>query len=617
MEVACPKCGASNRNTSRFCARCGEVLPRPEAEQQGEEELNLPWLQAVQEKAEILRTGGLTPAMIPDEEPETPAQPAPPNPPPPQQAQQPPAQETGAATPQPAAQNAPAPGTPDTPDEPPPDWVVGILEPDSAAARQPDAAYEQEEMDHIMPWLGDKQGEAPQDAPGGAQGLPPWLSDVTVQETLQTQPPGVEQKPTDTLEVELEGLEPFIPPELEKKEPERPATPPPAPSRPGKTVPEWLKPLAPRLEDEEPKIERITPVTQVVLDSSDTLSEPLVKDIPVRAPRPGAVETLVALMGAQAAEAPPRPVPGSEVQRASAATARRAGLRQWLLPDGLIYLVVLASLLTVLLVRPPFGELNAPPATDVIAFFNAIETLPSDKPVLIVYDWDASRSAEMGVLSRAVTHHLMSRRLRFVTVSTVPQGPGFAREVTLAAANDPQANYGYDEYGRDYLVLGYLPGNEAALGALMRDFSTVLPLDYVNNRNILSYPIVQQSGINSLDDFGLIIDLAADEAALRNWVEQVGTRVRVPLIAGVPQGLEPIARPYRNLPGGGLRAVVSGQAGALQYTQQLVRGRGIGALYSPEALADRLNAQSVANLLVALVIVAAFVGMATRRIIRR
>src|SRR5438045_828351 len=55
MDITCPKCGATNRSTSRFCARCGEPLPQPtEIEQDPQTStggLNLPWLQGVQERS--------------------------------------------------------------------------------------------------------------------------------------------------------------------------------------------------------------------------------------------------------------------------------------------------------------------------------------------------------------------------------------------------------------------------------------------------------------------------------------------------------------------------------------------------------------------------------------
>ena len=41
--------------------------------------------------------------------------------------------------------------------------------------------------------------------------MPPWLGDVTVQETLKSLPPS-EQKVTEPVEIDLEGIEPFVPP---------------------------------------------------------------------------------------------------------------------------------------------------------------------------------------------------------------------------------------------------------------------------------------------------------------------------------------------------------------------------------------------------------------------
>src|SRR5690349_24175188 len=58
MDITCPKCGAANRNTSRFCARCGEVLHAAESTAQNGKGLNLSWLEAVQERA-VKQTGDL------------------------------------------------------------------------------------------------------------------------------------------------------------------------------------------------------------------------------------------------------------------------------------------------------------------------------------------------------------------------------------------------------------------------------------------------------------------------------------------------------------------------------------------------------------------------------
>jgi hypothetical protein len=454
-----------------------------------------------------------------------------------------------------------------------------------------------------MPWVhGEGAGRAhtggisPDDV--SSSGLPPWLGDITVQETLQTTPAPL---PPDPAEMGLEGIEPFVPP----SSPDQAAAPSPMPE----VAPDWLESITgpEQRAPVEPVLRRGD--LSAVLVPGDTLPaihEPVVRDIPVRPPREGAIETLAALVAPTAPEAARWAVPG--VERESDATVERGrGLARFL-PDGLIYLLVLAALLAVLLVRPTFGDVPAPRAAGVQAFYDAVDRVGSSGVVLVVYDWDATRSGEMALLAESVTRHLMSRRLRFVTISTMPQGPGFAQMVTDRVRGD----YPGYEYGRDYLVLGYLPGGQAGLAALMTNYRRTLPRDYRDGRNpFTSHSLFGDDRLENLESYALIVNLAADEAELRGWIEQVGTRTDVPMVAAVPQGLEPIARPYLNIPRSGLSAIVSGPSGALQYTK-LMEQRGLQAV-SPAAtsptLTDRLNGQAVASMLVALVILAALVSM--------
>ncbi|HYP21676.1 MAG TPA: zinc ribbon domain-containing protein [Chloroflexia bacterium] len=628
MDVLCPKCGASNRNTSRFCARCGETLPHAEeAEQSGSEAFELPWLQGVQERANKPTTEQLKEQQV-EVEQTTPTPPvAPPAPIP-----QPSAADTGGT---PAAQidggEQPSEqppeqeeATPDvkapielrptgSPNEPPPQWVVGILEPNAGAAPGAEQAYEPEELSHIMPWA---HGES---AGAGAQELPPWLGDVTVQETLQSAPAGSEPAAIDPSNLGLDDIEPFVPPATEEEEAEQGQAA--AAARQEQQVPEWLRTL-PGGEEQKETVppDRSAQRREMFPEPTVTTTfvEPIARNVPVRSPRSGAVEALAALIQPTTGETTKRALPGAGLTTGLAAEAEaRRGLRKWLMPDGIIYIAILAALLAVLLVRPPFGEVNAPAAPGVLEFYSMIESVPEQEPVLVVYDWDATRSAEMSILSEAVMRHLMSRRVRFVTVSTVPQGPGFAQQVTQSIVNGSGAGSGY-EYGSDYLVLGYLPGNEAALRALVGNFAQAMPLDYQQRRPLNSYQLIQGSQIRSVSDFALIIDLASEEADLRNWIEQVSVRTNVPIIAAIPQGLDPLARPYTDLPIGGLKAVVSGPTGALQYNRQLeLQGRVTASQAGMTNLTDRLNAQSVAQLLVAVVILAALVGLGSRRILRR
>ena len=623
MELTCPNCQAKNRSTSRFCARCGTALPRPEPE--ADRQLDLPWLQAVEDKA-VKETTSLPtqPPQPPAGQTAQPAQPAPASPageqpgPVPKQTAPLPPEYQGAMRqptqhePQPEQpQQVAQPPTEQPPaDEPPPPWVVGILEPQTEPPRR-EEGYEPEELAHIMPWVhgtpAEGEGEGGPPAQVAGQDLPPWLGDVTVQETLEGMPPSeAAGLPTD---IELEGIAPFEVPTEQAEEP--------PPLEHVDTVPDWLRALpgvpdVPR--DPSLHVGSLTPslAGEGSGSLSGQLSGQLAREIPVRPPRPGSVETLAVLLQPAEPEASRRRVPGTGLL-ADPARKRVPGL----LTDRIIYIVILAVLLVVVIARVPLGQVPAPAAPGVIEFYNAIEAAPAGRPVLVVYDWDASRSAEMSVLAKAVTHHIMSRKLPFITVSTAPQGPGFAQQVTESVAGDESANYGY-RYGEEYLVLGYLPGNEAALSALYTDIRRALPLDYVQGRTLESFGLMQGGSPNRIQDFSIVVLLASSESDMLAWIEQVASRTDMPMVAAVPQSLEPLARPFVGVPFSGLDAVVSGPSGAYQYARQLeLNGRGAGPLGGRVDLDTQLNAQSVAQILVALAIVGGFVAYGTRRIIRR
>lgn len=591
------------------------MLPKPEeGTDHSDNTLDLPWLRAVNDKA-VLPTTGLTPASVDTTPPATP-----PSQPPstPEQALSVEAHsEPDESTTQPGANNEP-------PDAPPPNWVVGILEP-SAGPQTPDGNYEPEELAHIMPWAhksadtATDESEQDTEVDDAPPGLPPWLGDVTVQETLQSVP-SQELRSSELAELGITGVEPFS---LAPDEEEVTAA----------ILPDFVRDIGG--EGASASVEDV-PTQPAILPSRErTVTSPpsdfaleedvvgtIVRNIPVRAPRPGAVETLASLLQPTAPETTRRVVP-MPVSRSRASIAAEASdmisksqgrVARWLFPNGVIYLVILATILSVLILRPPFGDTPAPSSPGVTAFYQSIEAVPFDRPILVVYDWDAGRSAEMSVMSRAIMHHIGSRHLSFVTVSTVPQGPGFAQQYTDILESEP--TFGY-QYGTDYLVLGYLPGSEAALRTLVGNFKAVLPLDYVNSRPVDSYQLTAGGALNKIEDFALIVDLAGSEAEMRNWIEQVASRTNVPIVAAVPQGLEPLARPYLGVPRAGLQAVVTGTTGAYAYARQLeANGRG-SAFTDAVNLTARLNAQSIAALLVTLVIVVSLLIYGARRILRR
>ena len=102
-----------------------------------------------------------------------------------------------------------------------------------------------------------------------------------------------------------------------------------------------------------------------------------------------------------------------------------------------------------------------PLSSSTASFFERIYRLPAGAPVLVAFEYDPATQAELDPQARAVVAHLMRRGARIVALSLMPQGPALADSLMSELA----AGQGY-RYGDDYINLGYLSGEEAALAAI-------------------------------------------------------------------------------------------------------------------------------------------------------
>ncbi len=383
--------------------------------------------------------------------------------------------------------------------------------------------------------------------------------------------------------------------------PEAPPAPQPVESG-ADELPAWLRALG----GSDDEIDQVA----VTRPSSSTAAG-MVRVIRARPPRAGAVQVFEQLLAA-----PTEPT-------ADKAPARNAMLAA--ITVERIFALVLLAVVGLFVGFPPLSAdtVNAPVTTAGPAFYNTLKAVPPAKPVLLVYDWDAGRYGEMYPLSRAVTAAVVGTNHHFVTISTVPEGTGFALGVTAGAiaATDRGINcsvpLGSGAYGTRYLHLGYRPGSEAGLAELANSsIRDVQHYDVVCYHDVSNTPIL--AGTNSLSDFGAVVLLAGDERALRMWIEQVGSRLAgaqptVPLLAALPEAGRPAALPYTGGNGALLRSAVYGVAGA-EEIESLSSG---GNAATNPVLGRRMHTESAALLTLAGALLLAFISGTYRWINRR
>ena len=280
--------------------------------------------------------------------------------------------------------------------------------------------------------------------------------------------------------------------------------------------------------------------------------------------------TLAALLGMDARD---EDVDPAEEARRIRDAATRARARSRIKPLRLVVTLILAAavLLPFFVDVSGFFVLPEPGlgAGEHGALDGAIEAWEPGAQVLIGFEYGPTAAGEMDTLTNVLMTHLLVRGVKPVLVSTNPAGILHARNVMAELAQDP---FILRRLGRadepltmpeDYVILPYLPGGIVGLRSLTATSTDVNALD----RGLFVVDIAgEPTGLDVeflQTAFDLIVVFGERGEDVRQWVEQVGTTIKLPMAAAVSVSAEPIARPY--LQSGQLIGLLAGFRDAYKY----------------------------------------------------
>lgn len=382
-------------------------------------------------------------------------------------------------------------------------------------------------------------------------------------------------------------------------------------------VPNWLRNLGTSDEDATAAANAATAAATAASDLTATLAPAMPKisrTMTIRSPRTGAAEAFAALVSSPSSATLTSSVLRHEPRKA-------AGAMRYLTADRLIYLLTLAVIIAAYVLGQsssggPLGNIAKPNiAPAVSSFYSTIENLPADAPVLVAFDWDADRQAELQPLSYAVLRHLFDRQRRVTTISLLPAGAAFAQQELQRAGKDYDASQQNTGKKIEYLNLGYLPGNEIGLRGLA---TGPLANALTGRADFQGNPLTGNAalrGVNRLSDYRLIVLLEGDEGLARQWAEQLNAaRLQTQQLAnasGVNQatqvviGYSQAAQATVNLYLNGSRPLFNGNIAGLLGTDQyaLALNQAGKALDSQLGREQRSNVLSFALILIVLLII--------------
>lgn len=196
----------------------------------------------------------------------------------------------------------------------------------------------------------------------------------------------------------------------------------------------------------------------------------------------------------------------------------------------------------------------------VQAYFDTIEALPAGSIVLLSSDFDPASAAELEPMFEGTIHHLFRKNLRVISIATWPAAPPFSRSAFSRIA--PQ--YG-KVYGTDWVELGFLVGDDVAMGIIGQSLRSAFRNDVRNKAPYDNFPVLRDVS-DSSRGIAMLITISAGFPGILEWIPQLCSRYGVPVLAGATAVQTPSMYPYYPNP---LKGFLGSATGATQYLQIL------------------------------------------------
>jgi len=210
--------------------------------------------------------------------------------------------------------------------------------------------------------------------------------------------------------------------------------------------------------------------------------------------------------------------------------------------------------------------------------YESIDALPPHSPILISFDFEPDTAPELFPMSLAVVSHCFAKDLRVIGTTLYPAGAGLAEKVLKQASTEF-----HKEMWKDYVFLGYKPGNEAVILSLGENIGDIFPMDYYQ---IPIDKIPALKGVKNLTHIPMMVTIASS-AYLSYWIRYGGARYHIPIAGGCTAVMAADYYPY--LESGQLIGLIGGMKGAAEY-ESLVKRFGDASM--------GMDAQSIVHLLI-------------------
>jgi hypothetical protein len=262
----------------------------------------------------------------------------------------------------------------------------------------------------------------------------------------------------------------------------------------------------------------------------------------------------------------------------------------------IIFLVI--GLCTLLPLLYPVG-LPIKISSEVRGVYDHIESLPERSVFFLSFDFDPASKPELHPQAIALLRHAFRKNLRVVTMTLWVTGTGLADQIVTQVAKEMGK-----ENGKDYVFLGWSPGNTAVIINLGQNLYNTFPSDY-GGKPTKGLPVLE--GVQSLKDVTYMVSLGAGNPGVEAWYVFGKDKYKFEMGGGctgvMAPGLYPLLR------SGQINGLIGGLRGAAEY-ESLIGQKG-------KAVAG-MDAQSATHVaIIVLVIICNLFYFSMRRAVRQ
>jgi hypothetical protein len=250
--------------------------------------------------------------------------------------------------------------------------------------------------------------------------------------------------------------------------------------------------------------------------------------------------------------------------------------------------IFLAMALVVLVFLKLPVRLPIRPSAESRGFFESVESVPPGSVIYLAVDYGPSTEAEIYPMHVGIVYQALRRGLKIVAGSVWDTAPPMTERAFEEAAALLEKEGIHKEYGLDFVNLGYKAGYDVAIAKVGSSIPETYPVDYRGN-SVAALPAMQ--GIENFSQIALLCNFSSGTPGARQWLQQVQTRYRVKMIAGVTAVMAPDL--YSFFHSGQISGFLGGLVGAAEYESQLDH---------PGPAMAGMTVQSLAHLLIILLI---------------